>query len=247
MLCWEGDCLKKTCVGCQFLDLPVPDAKLVPLARVVCTLGNQQLPLSIVDGSPSLLLVLGDHRHDARQFMVVQRFNEEVFMQCFRQAHQDVFGMLAVMTAVEHVILRLKSVIHEDWMEEKPCLKKCVRAEVVNFGDLRAVLTDLIKLWPSFRPYIRYTGHPHLKDVVDRVRILKYILNLSLHCWSLMSRSYVFCLFYLRGTDFELTSDNLMVLRFGLLRLVLNVCMYNLVLLSIASRLILLVYLIGRV
>ena len=178
MLCWEGDCLKKICVGSQTLDLPVPDAELVRLARVVCSLCNRQLPLSIVGGSPSLLRVLGDHRDDGRQFMVVQRFTERVFMHCFRQAYQDVFGMLEVMTSVEHVILRLKSVIHETWMEDKPCLRKCVRAGIVNFCDLRAVLTDIIEMWPTFRPYIRYTGHPHLKDVLDRVCNLTYIFYL---------------------------------------------------------------------
>ena len=165
-------------MGSQALDLPVPDAELVPLARVVCSLGNRQLPLSIVGGSPSLLRVLGDDRDDGRQFMVVQRFTEGVFMQCFRQAHQDIYGILEVMTAVEYVILRLKSVIHETWMEDKPCLRKCEPSGFVNFGDLRAVLTDLIEIWPTFRPYIRYTGHPHLKDVVDRVGNLTHFLYL---------------------------------------------------------------------
>ena len=169
VLCWEGNYLKKVCVGYQSLDLPVPDAELVPLARVVSSVGSQQLPVSIVGGSPSLLRVLGDNRDDGREFLQVRRFNEDVFMQCFRQAHQDIFGMLEVMTAVEYVVLRLKSVVHEDWVEDKPILKKAVRAGSVDFSDLRAMLTDLIELWPSIRPYIRYTGHPHLKDVVDRV------------------------------------------------------------------------------
>ena len=156
----------------------MPDAELVPLARVVCSLSNRQLPLSIVRGSPSLLRVLGDHRDDGRQFKVVQRFTEGVFMQSFRQAHHHIFGMLEVMTAVEHVILRLKSVIHETWIEDKPCLRKCVRAGFVNFCYLRAVLKDLTEMWPTFRPYIRYTGHPHLKDGVDRVGNLTHILYL---------------------------------------------------------------------
>ena len=171
VLCWEGDFLKKVCVASQSLELPVPDAELVPLARIMCSLGTKQLPLSIVGGSPTLLRVLSDHRDDGRRFLVVQRFTEEVLLQSFRQAHQDVFGMLEVVTAVEHVVLRLRSVIYEDWLEDKPCLRRCIRAGAVPFADLRTVLTDLIELWPTFRPYIRYTGHPHLKEVVDRVSV----------------------------------------------------------------------------
>ena len=144
VLCWEGDFLKKVCVACQSLQLPMPDAELVPMARIMCSLGTKQL--------------------------------EEVLLQSFRQAHQDVFGMLEVVTAVEYVVLRLKSVVHEDWLEDKPCLKKCILAGVVNFVDLRTVLTDLIELWPTFRTYIRYTGHPHLKEVADRVSILEFLM-----------------------------------------------------------------------
>ena len=169
VLCWEGDFLKKVCVACQSLELPMPDAELVPVARIMCG-------LSIAGGSPTLLRVLSDRREDGRRFMVVQRFTEEVLLQSFLQAHQDVFGMLEVVTAVEYVVLRLKSVVHEDWLEGKPCLRKCILAGVVKFVDLRTVLTDLIELWPTFRPYIRYTGHPHLKEVVDRVSILEFLM-----------------------------------------------------------------------
>ena len=100
---------------------------------------------------------------------MLQQFNEEVFFQCFRQAQQDLFGMLEVATAVENVILRLKSVLHEDYLGDKPQTRRCIRGGVVNFCDLHDVLTDLIELWLSIRPYVRYTGHPHFKDVVDRV------------------------------------------------------------------------------
>ena len=176
VLCWEGDFLKKVYVACQSLELPMPDAELVPVARIMCSLGTKQLPLSIVGGSPTLLRVLSDRREDGRRFMVVQRFTEEVLLQSFRQAHQDVFGMLEVVTAVEYVVLRLKSVVHEDWLEDKPCLRKCILAGVVNFVDLRTVMTGLIELWPTLRPYIRYTGHPHLKEVADRVSILEFLM-----------------------------------------------------------------------
>ena len=71
MLCWEGNYLKKICVRCQSVDLPVPDAELVPLARVVHCLSSQRLPFSVVGGSASLLRVSGDNRDDDREFMCV--------------------------------------------------------------------------------------------------------------------------------------------------------------------------------
>ena len=102
------------------------------------------------------------------EFMCVKRFNKNVFMQCFRQAYHW-------LTTVEYVILRLKSKVYEDWVEEKPCSKKCVWSGCVSFGDLRAVLSDLIELWPSIRLYIRYTGHAHLKVVVEYCCYPRYL------------------------------------------------------------------------
>ena len=163
--------MKKICVGCQSVDLPVPDAELIHLARVVHCLSLQQFPLSIVGGSPSLFRVLGGNRSGSREFVCVQRFNEDVFMLCFRQAHQDIFGILEVLTAVEYLILRLKCVVYDDSVEDEHCLKNAVRARFVSFSDIHDVLTDLIELWRSIRPYIRYTGRPHIRDVVDRVSI----------------------------------------------------------------------------
>ena len=49
-----------------------------------------------------------------------ESFNEDVFLQCFRQSHQDVFGMLEVTTALEYVIHRLKGSLYEDWTEDRP-------------------------------------------------------------------------------------------------------------------------------
>ena len=192
VLCWKGDYLKNISAGCQSVDLPVPDAELIHLAQVVHCLSLQQFPLSIVGGSPSLLRVLDITGVTVGSLCVcVQRFNEDVFMLCFRQALQDILGILEVLTAVEYVILRLKSVVYDDWVEDKPCLKKCVRARFVCFGDLHAVLTDHIELWRSIRPYIRYTGHPHLRDVVDRVSLTEYLIGIAVLAIVLSHYCYV--------------------------------------------------------
>ena len=104
--CWEGKCLKKICVSGQTLDQKVPDAELVPSAHVVTCFEGEQLPVSILGTSLSLIRVLDDKRSDGRRFMMWQSFSEEVFLQCFQQSHQDVFGMLEVTTALEYVIHR---------------------------------------------------------------------------------------------------------------------------------------------
>ena len=161
--CWEGTCLKKICVSSQTLDQKMPDAELVLLAQVVTCFEGEQLPVSILGASPSLIRVLDDKRSDGRRFMMWQSFSEEVFLQCFRQSHQDVFGMLEVTTALEYVIHRLKRSLYEDWTDYKPLLRICIRNGSVAFSDLRDVLSDVIELWPSIRSYVRYLGHPHFK------------------------------------------------------------------------------------
>ena len=169
VLCWDGLNLKKICVGDQSLDLKMPEPELLPLALVASCLEGQQLPVSVLGASPSLIRMLDANRTDDRRFLSWHSFDEEVFLHCFRQSHQDIFGMIEVTTALEYVIHRLKGALYEDWTEDRPLLRSCIREGSVAFCNLREVLGDLIELWPSIRPYIRYTGHPHFKSVADRV------------------------------------------------------------------------------
>ena len=120
VLCWDETSLKKICVGSQSLDQKVPDPELLPLAEVVTCFEGEQLLVSVVAGSPSLIRVMDANRSDGRRFMMLRLFIEDVFLQCFRQSHQDVFGMLEVTTALEYVIHRLKGSLYEDWTEDKP-------------------------------------------------------------------------------------------------------------------------------
>ena len=55
-------------------------------------------------------------------------------------------------------------------------LRRCVRQGYADFRDLRAVLTDLIDLWPSIRPYIRFTGKHEAKESSDRVGSCNFLL-----------------------------------------------------------------------
>ena len=54
-------------------------------------------------------------------------------------------------------------------MEERTILCKSVRRGHVKFADLRDVLSDLIELWSSIRPFVRCTGNPEAKDKAERV------------------------------------------------------------------------------
>ena len=147
----------------------VPKPELLPLARVVCSLSSGKLPLAIVGGSPSLVSVLGNTRSDSRVFVSYQPFTSEMLIRCIRQAYQDVFSMMEVTSLVDYTVLRLKTAIYEDWMEERVILCKSVRQGHVEFADLREVLSDLIELWPSIRPFVRCSGNPEAKDKAERV------------------------------------------------------------------------------
>ena len=162
------------CVGQQSLEQPVANAELVPLSRVMYSLPSKRLLVAVCGASPSLMRVLGNTREDGRRFVIYQAFSEDIFLQCFRQAHQDVFGLVEVVTIVEYVIQKIKRALHEEWTEDKTVLCKCVRQGSVNFSDNRALLTDLINLWPSIRPYIRCTGNPEAKEKADSVFIVVY-------------------------------------------------------------------------
>ena len=130
---WDEDKVKKVCVDVQSLDEELPNAELKPVARVFFGLEFGRLPMVVRGASPSLMRVLGDTREDSRRFVVYQRFTEEVFLECFQRAHQDIFGMVEIVTLVEFIIQRMKSSVYEDWTEGKPLLRKCIRNGHVNF------------------------------------------------------------------------------------------------------------------
>ena len=188
VVCWLGNTLKKIFIGQEALDQAMPKSELVPLARFVNSVPNARLPLCINGASPVLLRVIEDNRTDGKRFVKHQQFSEEVFMQCVRQAHQDVFGMVEVTSLVDYVILKLKSAVYEDWTEGKVLLRKVIRQGFVGFQDLREVLTDLLDLWPLSRLFIRCTGLPHVKDQADSVSLSLFLLLLFF---------FQFCAFHL--------------------------------------------------
>ena len=129
---WEEKSLKKVCVDCQPLEQAVPCAELISLARFVTSLQTQQLPMCLRGVSASLLRVLSDGRDDDRQFVVVSEFSEELFLHCFCRAHQDFFGMVEVVTIVLYLIQRMKGALDEEWTDDRPLLRRCIREGLVN-------------------------------------------------------------------------------------------------------------------
>ena len=164
---WEEENLKKICVDSQPLDQKFPDAELIPIARVLCSLEEGPLPVALRGCSSLLLWVLCESRSDLRQFVVSSTFNGDSFLQCLRQAHQDVFGMLEFVTLIEYIVCRMKRALYEEWTQDKNVLRRCFLKGIVAFEDLRDLLGELIDLWLSINPYIRCTGLPHAKDTAD--------------------------------------------------------------------------------
>ena len=151
--------LKRVCVGGQVLDQPMPLAELVSLARVVCTDETLRIPIAICECISLLSRSLSESPPDVgRQFVLHRMFDADLFLQCLRQAHQDLFGMLEVVTLVEYLVLRLRSALYEDWTEVCVVLRRCILKGKVEFVDFCNLLGELIDLWPSIRPRVRYTG-----------------------------------------------------------------------------------------
>ena len=143
--------------------------ELLPLTRIVRSLESRRLPLAIVGGSPSLTRVLQESRDEDRVFVAYQPFDSDMLCRCIRQAYQDVFSMVEKTALVEYEILRLKTAVYEVRKEERITLCKRIRQEFEEFADLRGVLSDLVDLWSSIRPYTRCTSSPEAKDNADRV------------------------------------------------------------------------------
>ena len=228
VLFWESNQLKKVCVGSEPIDQPVPDAELVPLSRVIHALESKHLPLIVRGASPSLLSVMGSNRSDGRRFVVYHEFNEETFIQFLRQAHQDIFGMVDIITIVEFLIQRLRNAVYEEWTEDKVVLCRCLRRGSVEFYEYRELLTDLISLWPSIPPYIRCTVNPEARGKSATVSIFIGCLSFASRVVCSDSRvDCVFVLFQMLATDWHLIADNMIVQRLGLLRFVLDTCKYD--------------------
>ena len=108
-----------------------------------------QLHLSIHGVSPSLLRVLSDNRVDGRQFVVYKVFTMNLFLQCYREAHQHIrharghddggFPNVAPARRPSKAL-------------DGGCPSTTVRLRrKMTFSELRGVIVDLLSIWESVR------------------------------------------------------------------------------------------------
>ena len=173
---WEENSLLDVCINVEDVGQRVPDAELSSLSRIVCSCGGELMPLSIRGGPQSFVSVLSDNRTDGSLFEYCQEFTSEVFLQCYRQAHQEVFGMLEVTTMVNFLMLRLRHALQQPWLEDLVTLRRCVLAGAATLVELRAVIRELRSVWGSVRENVRYTGSQHVKSSFDKVQLFVFIL-----------------------------------------------------------------------
>ena len=145
---------------------PWDTAEFSLLSRIVCSLVPSQLPMAILGSSQTVLRVFSDGREDDHRFLFCREFTTSTFLECYRHAHQKVFGMLEVVTMVEFLMLRLKNALQEPWMEDTPQLRRCVVAGHVVFDDLRCVVRELVSVWDFVRDF---TASPHIQSSTGRV------------------------------------------------------------------------------
>ena len=169
---WEKHVLLEVCVDVQLAGQRVPLAELNSLACVLGSVPGGQLPLSVAGASPSLLRVLSDARKDGHQFVLSRNFNEEVFLSCYRQAHQEVLDMMEVTAMIDYLMLRLRGALQEPWLEDASVLRRCVVTGRETRNDLRSVAAELVPVWNSVREFVRYTGPRHINSETNMVSII---------------------------------------------------------------------------
>ena len=134
---WNGNDLLEICVNVEPLGQRIPEPELSSLSRVVTSLPSSLLPVSIRGISQSVQPVLSDERSDGYCFVYAREFTAEVFLHCYRIAHQEIFGLLEVTTMVDFLMLRLRGALQQPRMDDLPDLRHCVITGRVSFEEFR--------------------------------------------------------------------------------------------------------------
>ena len=144
---WDVLRLKRVCVLMEDLDARLPRAEFSCLCRIASSVGGSKFPVTVVGGTSSLINCLNAVRDDGMTFVPYRPFTPVVSTKCVKQAHQDFFGMIDIVTVIDYLMSRLRTALHENWLDGHVVLRRCVRAGRVSFEELPAVAKDLVSLW----------------------------------------------------------------------------------------------------
>ena len=111
---WDGVRMKRVCVLVEDHDIRLPRSELLCLSRVMCSVNGSSYPVAFVGGSSSVVTCLNSIRSDGMVFVPYRASTSGVFLNCVQQAHQDVFGMLDIVTVIEYLMVRLRTALYED-------------------------------------------------------------------------------------------------------------------------------------
>ena len=93
-------------------------------------------------GSSSVINCLDACREDGMVYVPYRSFTSSVLLKCIQQAHQDVFGMMEIITVIDYLMVRLRTALYEEWIDGVVTLQRCARARQVSIDDLRAVIEE---------------------------------------------------------------------------------------------------------
>ena len=128
--------MKRVCVMVEDHDVRFPHSELLCLSCVRCSVNGSSYPVALVGGSWSVVSCLNSIRDKGMVFVPYRAFFCGVFLKCVQQAHQDVFGMLDIVTVIEYLMVRLRTALYEEWIDGHVTLQRCVRAVQVLFEDI---------------------------------------------------------------------------------------------------------------
>ena len=121
------------------------------------SLPSSPFPISIRGTGLSLLGVLSDERSDGQRFVYAREFSADVFLHCYRVAHQEIFGLLNFVG-----------------------LRRCVVAGKVAFSELREVVPGQVSIWETIREYVRYIKCESDKVGIDFLFFLFFCFSMVL-------------------------------------------------------------------
>ena len=162
--------MKRVCVLVEDHDVRLHHSELLCLSRVMCSVNGSSYLVALIGGSSSVANCLNSIRDDGMVFVPYRAFTCGVFLTCVQQAHQDVYGMLDIITVIDYLMVPLRTALYEEWIDGHVTLQCCLRAGQVSFEDLRGVIEEDIRaLWQHIQQFVRYTAAAHLKEMRDAV------------------------------------------------------------------------------